>query len=138
MRRPLLALLLPALLAAPAACRRGEQAAPAPSAAVQRYTVRGEVVRLPEPGRPAPELVIRHEAVPGFVDHGGQAVGMDAMVMPFALRPGVGAEGLAAGDPIRFTFAVDWAHGAFWIERLEKLPPGTPLEFGPRTPARGP
>ena len=131
MRRLPLALLLPALLAAPAACRRGEQAAPA--AAVQRYTVRGEVVRLPEPGRPAPEIVLRHEAVPGFVDQGGAAVGMASMVMPFDLRPGVSAEGLSAGDPVRFTFAVDWGHGAFWVERLKKLPPGTPLDFGPGT-----
>ena len=132
MNRPaarLATLLLPALLAAPAACSRGERGAPAP--AVRRYAVRGEVVRLPE--RPGGELLVRHEAVPGFVDRTGAAVGMAAMVMPFAVGREVALGDLAPGDRVLLRFAVDWGKVAFWVEGVERLPPGTPLDFGPRS-----
>jgi len=105
--------------------------APAPYGPVQRYTVRGEVVRLPEPGKPAPEIAVRHEAIPGFVDRTGAVVGMHAMVMPFAVGPDLPLGGLAPGDKVELRFAVDWGRVAFWVEGLQKLPATTPLDFGP-------
>lgn len=101
----------------------------APSAAAPpRYTVRGEVVRVP--ARPEGELVVRHEAIPTFADRTGAVVGMDAMVMPFPIAPGVALAGLAPGDKIAFTFSVDWAQGRYAIERVERLPPATALTLG--------
>jgi len=114
-------------------CR--EPAAPSAQAdggstqAPRRYTVRGEVVRLPEPGRSGSEMSIRHEAVPDFVDRAGHVVGMGSMVMPFRLDPPVLAGGIAVGDKVEMRFAVDWSRNAFWIERLDKLPADTPLRF---------
>lgn len=113
------------------ACPRAP--APAPPGPVQRYIVRGEVVRLPEPGKPGQEIAIRHEAIPGFVDRAGAVVGMHAMVMPFAVGPDLPLGGLAPGDKVELRFAVDWGRVAFWVEGLQKLPPATPLDFGPAT-----
>jgi Cu/Ag efflux protein CusF len=115
--------------AALAACSRP----PAPAGPVQRYTVRGEVVRLPDPGRPGPEIAVRHEAIPGFVDRTGAVVGMHAMVMPFAVGPEVPLAGLAPGDKVELRFAVDWQKVAFWVEAIQKLPATTPLDFGAGT-----
>jgi Cu/Ag efflux protein CusF len=105
----------------------------APAArAGDRYTVRGEIVRVPAPGATPRELSIRHEAIPDFRAADGKVVGMPAMVMPFAVAPTVSLEGLAAGDRIRFRFVVDWASHRTEIESIEKLPPGTGLDFGAR------
>lgn len=113
------------------ACR--SEAPPAPSATdVRRYTVRGEVVALPEAG--GRELSLRHEAIHEFVDRSGAVVGMNAMVMPFPVEPGVSLDGLAAGDKVRFRFAVDWSRNRFAIESLEKLPAETTLEYGEAHP----
>lgn len=121
------AALLAALVGA-AGCRDG--AAPArPGAAARRYTVRGEVVRVSTAAR-APELTIRHEAIPDFADRGGATVGMAAMVMPFAVARDVPLAGLAPGDKIRFRFAMDWSASRMEIEAVEELPPETPLDFG--------
>lgn len=93
------------------------------------YTVRGEIVQLPAgPGR---ELVIRHEAMPDFVDQSGVKVGMQPMVMPFAVEPGVGVGGLAVGDKVKFVLDVDWQPPRFSIGKLEKLPADTKLDFAP-------
>ena len=129
-RRPP-ALLLLALAAAPG-CRPAPRA-PAQAGAPQahRYTVRGEVVRLPAPERRDPELYVRHEAIEGFVDREGKAVGMAAMVMPFRLEPPDLARGLAVGDKVEIGFAVDWSGPTFRVERVARLPPETPLRFGP-------
>jgi hypothetical protein len=91
------------------------------------------VVRLPEPGKPGPELAVRHEAIPTFVDRTGAVTGMHAMVMPFAVGPEVPLAGLAAGDKIELRFAVDWGRVAFWVESVQRLPATTPLDFGPGT-----
>jgi hypothetical protein len=124
-----LALLLGAL-AALAACRGGEGGGkPQPSAA-RRYTVRGELVTLPAPGAGPRQIAVRHEAIPDFADRDGKVVGMGAMVMPFELAPGVSAEGLREGDPVELVLAVDWAGPSLRVERLARLPAGTPLNLG--------
>ena len=128
--------LLGLLLVLPG-CRGGE--APAtPSAAqgptARRYTVRGEVVRLPAPASRDGELFVRHEPIDDFVDGSGRVVGMASMTMPFPVAPGAFAGQLAVGDKIEFRFLVDWAGPAFKIEHIDLLPAATQLRFGPTTP----
>lgn len=91
-----------------------ESAAPATPAidladpATTTYTVLGTVAALPDPAKPASEFQIAHEEIPDFVGSGGDVVGMKAMTMPFPLAPGVSLDGLAIGDAVTFTFAVNW------------------------------
>lgn len=131
--------LLVLAIALPAACseaaREPREAAEIAAASTARtYEVRGEVTRV----APAPEnsLYVRHEAIPGFVDIDGERVGMDSMTMPFPLGEGVTAEGVEAGDKVRFTLEVDWeGDPAYRIVRVEELAADTVLDFGARRPA---
>jgi Cu/Ag efflux protein CusF len=124
------ALLLAAAAALPA-CRGGDGGGGGgAAAAARRYTVRGEIVTLPSPGAGARQIAVRHEAIPDFADRDGKVVGMGAMVMPFELAPGVSVEGMREGDPVELVLAVDWAGPSLRVERLAKLPAGTPLNFG--------
>jgi Cu/Ag efflux protein CusF len=111
-------------------CRESGAPAGPPPAQMQRYTVRGEVVRLPEPGAPVREVSIRHEAISDFQDRTGAVVGMQPMVMPFRVGSGVSLAGLEPGDRIGFRFAVDWSANRMEIESIEKLPRDTALDFG--------
>ncbi|MFN7132272.1 MAG: copper-binding protein [Myxococcales bacterium] len=105
-------------------------AAPPAAASGDRYTVRGELVRITRNDASAPpQLTIRHEAIPDFKDADGKVVGMEAMVMPFPLAPGASAEGLSPGDKVRFRFVMDWATNRYQVEQLEKLPPDAELKF---------
>jgi hypothetical protein len=73
------------------------------------YTVRGVVVGLPEPGAPGrPEILIRHQAIPDFVDSEGHDTGMPGMTMPFPLGSAVSLLGIEPGALIEFTLRVDW------------------------------
>ena len=119
--------LLLGLAVSLAACKRGEEA---PSSSAQRYTVRGEVVRLPDPGVKRPELTLRHERIPGFVNQEGKTVGMDAMVMPFEVAPTATPPDLKVGDKVEARLAVDWAGPSIRLEQVSKLPAGTELELG--------
>ncbi len=120
-------------------CKSGEtkSAPPAPPAAtegwdlphVSRYSVHGEVVRLPLEGAPTRELVIRHERIPDFKGAGGDVVGMDAMAMPFPLAPEVAVEQLEVGDKLTFEFAMDWQNNRYRIEKIQELPRDTVLDF---------
>lgn len=130
---PRLAASLAVALALPvlAGCRPASAPAASAPAQAKRYTVRGEVVRLPESGAPSPEISIRHEAIPDFEDRQGAVVGMSAMVMPFRVGSGVSLAGLEPGDRIRFRFAVDWSSNRIELESVEELPRATALDFGP-------
>lgn len=108
-----------------AACK---EPVPAPPPAADHYVVRGEIARLP--ARPGDELSVRHEAIPGFKDRTGATVGMDAMVMGFGVGPGLSLGGLEVGDKVQVTFAVDWARPSLTVEKLERLPADTLLQFG--------
>ena len=119
-RRLLLALPLLALFL-PAACSK-------PAGPVQRYQVRAEVVQLPE--GPNSDLMIRHEAIDGFVDRDGKVVGMEPMSMPFPVAEGLSLADLKPGDVIRCTVEVDWQQRSpAKISAIEKLPAGTRLTF---------
>lgn len=110
-----------------AACT--EPPTPAAGAPVQRYDVRGEVVRVQGEGE-AREVWIRHEAIPEFANRSGAKVGMSAMVMPFGVEPGLSLEGIGPGTKVRFRFAVEWDRNRIAIESLEPLPADAPLDFG--------
>ena len=72
------------------------------------YLVEGTVESLPREGAERREISIAHEAIPDFVNREGEEVGMDAMTMQFVVAPDVDLEGIAAGDPVEFTFEVRW------------------------------
>lgn len=96
---------------------------------VQRYDVRGIVRQLPGPG--GQELMIRHEAIPDFVNSSGEAVGMDAMTMGFPVADEVDLSAFAPGDSVGFVFEVRWdGSPPLRLTSMEELPPGTELEFG--------
>ncbi len=101
----------------------------APTVAVESYSMRGEIVRLPPPG--TREIAVRHEAVPDFRDESGKVVGMGAMTMPFTLAPEVSLSGLAPGDRISFTLEMRWkeTRDIARIAGLEKLPAETKLSW---------
>jgi hypothetical protein len=107
-------------------------ASPPPSGEGARvYTVRGEVVAPPTPVTAGTQVLVRHEAIADFVDASGQVVGMEAMVMPFDVAPSIPARDLAVGDKVEIRFSMDWKGPRLRVERIERLPPGTVLRFGP-------
>jgi Cu/Ag efflux protein CusF len=130
----LLGLLL--LLGGAPSCRKGETPSPAGSSQARRYTVRGEVVRLPDPAGPSSELLVRHEAIDDFSDSSGKVVGMPSMVMPFRAGSPALVQGLSVGDKIEFRFKVEWSGPSLDLELVKKLPATTVLRFGPATAAR--
>ncbi len=110
----------------PLACKQSPTTRVGPAA--QRYTVRGEVVSVegPEGGR---SFVIRHEAVPDFVDATGAKVRMAPMTMAFRAGPGAADADAKPGDKVRFRFAMDWKTNAMELESIERLPLDTALDF---------
>ena len=99
------------------------------------YTVRGQVVAVPDSSRPKSTLQIRHEPIPGYINQKGEQTGMGSMTMPFPTVPGLDVSGLAPGDAVEFTWEVRWTPPPFArVSRIAKLPPGTALNFGPGAP----
>jgi hypothetical protein len=125
--RPIQRTLGPAtLLLVLAAC----SAAPPPAPAGARvYAVRGEVVQAPAPVTSGIQVLVRHEAIDDFVDAAGTVVGMDAMVMPFEVATLLVPRGLSAGEKVEVRFSMDWKEPRLRVERIERLPVGTALEF---------
>jgi Cu/Ag efflux protein CusF len=119
------------------ACGSGDGGgkASAPAAGARRYTVRAQVVELPDAKAPKRSLEIRHEAIDDFEDASRRVVGMDSMVMPFALAPEVSLEGVRVGDAVEVVIAVGWEPPSLRIERLRELPEGTALRFRKARPA---
>ncbi len=118
-----------ALAVVTAGCRGGDAPSPAAGANARRYDVRAEVVALPRPQAKPPQLTLRHEAIPGFVDASGAVVGMSSMVMAFDLAPAASAEGLSPGDKVEVRLAIDWSRPSLQLERVRKLPAETSLRF---------
>ena len=108
-----------------AACGGDARSAPG-----RTYTVRGLIRQLPAAGRPGSELLIHHEPIPDFVDAKGRTVGMDAMSMPFPVSDPTLLDGLAVGDRVELDLHVAWdGSPPVAIERIERLPEGTRLDF---------
>lgn len=103
------------------------------------YTVRGEIVQLPDPDNPMAEFQVRHEAIDDFVNRQGEVVGMNAMTMGFpALASDVSLDDLTIGGKVEMTFTVDWTNDpAMVVRRIETLDPDTPLEFREARPDGG-
>lgn len=99
------------------------------------YTVRAQIVALPDPTSPAGELQVRHEAIPHFRAGAGE-LGMNTMVMPFPLRDGLSLAGLHEGQKINLTFEVDFdtakdALTGYRATAIEPLPDSTELDWTP-------
>ncbi len=129
-------LLLATLLSLMPACGKKSPLPPTQKTVV--YTVRAEVVSVPEAGKPGSEFRARHEEIPDFLPglH-SEKRGMRAMIMPFPLGPAVSADGLKPGDKIEIAFEVDYslAGGELLDSRvrsIKPLPPDTALHFGER------
>jgi Cu/Ag efflux protein CusF len=120
---------IPLLLAACSA------SAPTAGDGARSYALRGEVVQAPSPVAAGLQVLVRHEAIDDFVDASGKVVGMDAMVMPFDVAPRLVARDLSAGDKVEIRFTMDWTGPRLRVDRIERLPPGTVLRFGPARPA---
>lgn len=106
-----------------------EPEAPAPTEP-ETYTVRGEIVDLPDPEDPTSGFFVYHEAIDEFRGIDGEVTGMSSMTMPFPVADDVDLEGLGRGDRVEFDLYVDWeGDPATLVTRVEKLPDDTILEF---------
>jgi hypothetical protein len=99
------------------------------------------VRQLPKTPRAGAEVNIFHEDMPDFRSQIGEVVGMESMSMPFPVAGPEMLEGLAVGDRVEFRFEVRWeGRGSpLLLTHVEKLPPGTRLEFenAPEEPGDG-
>ena len=96
----------------------------------QVYTVRGRIVDLPDPNRPASGLLVLHEAIDDFVGRDGRVIGMDAMTMPFTPARELSLEGLAVDDYVELVFEVRWqAPPRSRVIQIRRLPDDTDLEL---------
>ncbi len=127
--------MLSAIIAA--GCSRGQtNEQPASTGSdVQTYVVRGEVISVPQAGKPGIEFIVKHEPVDNFRDAGGRIVGMSTMGMPFTIGPGVSLEGIKPADKIEMRWVVQWKPEAKeYVESVRKLPSETQLRFGEAHP----
>lgn len=115
-----------------AACSRGQtdgQPATAVSDA-RTYVVRGEVISLPQAGKPGTQFIVKHEPIDNFRGADGRIVGMNSMGMPFTPGEGVSLEAIEPGDKIELTWVMQWNPEAReFVESVRKLPATTPLRF---------
>ncbi|MGE3109995.1 MAG: copper-binding protein [Phycisphaerales bacterium] len=101
------------------------------------YVVRGQIVELPDPAKPASEFRVHHEAIDTFADSTGKVVGMGAMTMPFPLKDKSLLEGLQVGDVVQMTFEDFYKpRRRYFVTKIEKLPADTALEFRDARPAK--
>lgn len=98
-----------------------QPATPTSTRSTATYSTRGTIEALPDPSRRGSLLQIHHERIADFKSRDGAVVGMNEMVMPFPLAPGVTTDGLAVGDRVEFEFAVDWdATPPYAVTRIRK------------------
>ncbi len=91
----------------------------------KRYTARGVVVHADPAGTAHSRVTISHEPIAGF---------MDAMVMPFVMRPMSLGEGLMPGDRVEFRLRV--TRSSSWVDRLTVISAKRPDAGLARSPAR--
>lgn len=87
----------------------------------QVFTVKGVVRELRPEHR---EVVIRHEAIPGY---------MAAMTMPFTVRDPAELAGVEPGDTVQFRLTVTAEEG--WIDQLRVLRRAEPEDPRPEVPS---
>lgn len=118
------------LLLIAGACSPAPEEAEPVSEPDQTYTVRGEVMGLPQGPGELRQLRVRHESVPDFVDSEGEVVGMASMTMPFPVAEDVDVDDLEPGDKVEMTFEVRWDDGRpLRVVGVEELPADTALDF---------
>jgi protein SCO1/2 len=91
----------------------------------KRYTARGVVLRAEPVTAGGARVTISHEPIPGY---------MDAMVMPFTMRPRSLGEGLAPGDRVEFRLRVTREES--WVDRLAVISAKRPDVGLARSPMR--
>ena len=112
---------------------------PEPTAAAagsaEVYTLRAEVVEMPDPTDPTTGFYLHHEPIHRFRNMDGEVDGMDSMTMPFAVGDDVSLEGISEGDKVEFDLSVDWEGDPMMeIVRVEVIPSDTQLDFGKAQP----
>jgi Cu/Ag efflux protein CusF len=114
--------------------QRNDQPAGAASDA-QMYVIRGEVISVPQAGKPETQFIVKHEPIDNFRDASGQIVGMSTMGMPFTPGEDVSLEGIRPGDKIEMRWVIQWKPEAKeYVESVQKLPTETQLRFGKAHP----
>jgi Cu/Ag efflux protein CusF len=101
------------------------------------YVIRGEVISVPQAGKPGTQFIVMHEPIDNYRDASGRIVGMDTMGMPFTPGKDVSLEGIRPGDKIEMKWVLQWKPEAKeYVESVRKLPAETQLKFGKaHTPA---
>ncbi|MBX3353823.1 MAG: copper-binding protein [Phycisphaeraceae bacterium] len=108
------------------------------------FTVRGRVVDLPDPARPASDFKVYHEPIPSWKrNHNQPPVGMNAMQMPFPPATPEVIEGVSVGDIVEIVFRVsydadDGSLKGWKAIRVTQLPADTALVFDKPAPAPAP
>lgn len=127
-----------------AGCGSGASDPSPPDKHLVEYTVRGRIVQLPAPDRPASQLIVHHEPLPSYMS-GGEVVGMGEMQMPFPLKEGLTLDEYEIGQAVTLTFEVRYDPETqipimVQASRLEPLPAETILVFETdgAAPASGP
>lgn len=116
--------------------QRNDQPAGAASDA-QMYVIRGEVISVPQAGKPGTQFIVKHEPIDNFRDASGQIVGMSTMGMPFTPGKDVLLEGIRPGDKIEMRWVIQWKPEAKeYVESVQKLPAETQLRFGKASPPK--
>jgi Cu/Ag efflux protein CusF len=101
----------------------------------QAYVIRGEVISVPQAGKPGAQFIVKHEPIDNFRDASGQVVGMSTMGMPFTPGKDVSLEGIRPGDKIEMRWVMQWKPEAKeYVESVQKLPKETQLRFGKAHP----
>lgn len=90
------------------ACAGPPRDAAEAGSSARTYTVRAVVEQLPAADAIEPQILVRHEAIPDFVNAQGEETGMAAMTMPFPVARDLPLAEIAPGDAVELTFRVDW------------------------------
>lgn len=101
------------------------------------YTMRGQVIQLPDPKNPGTGLTLNHEAIDDWVSRDGETVGMDPMTMSFLVDEKVPLEEIQVTDVVEVKLHVDWGgQPEVEIVEIRELPPGTKLVFRAAKPKK--
>jgi hypothetical protein len=127
--------MLGAIIATGYACGQRNEHPTGAASDAQLYLIRGEVISVPQVGKPGTEFIVKHEPVDNFRNASGQIVGMSTMGMPFSPGKGVLLDGIKRGDKIEMRWVMQWKPEAKeYVDSVRKLPMETQLRFGDAHP----